>query len=134
MEINLFAWAAYGAVVLLLLLLLITHAYYELDLLTKTRTNLSSYVRVTPVTIKPVDKDAERKVIQRRIRRSWYPYVITFVPWTVWMMFRIVNSESIVTYVALCVACAALVTCVLLFIRAIASGRKLKQSHHDVSD
>ena len=134
MENDMFAWLAYVAVAFVLLLLLTVHVRYESDLLTKTRTNLSAYVKVKPLTDPPVDKEAERRLIRLRTRRAWVPYLLTANIWTLWMLFRIINSDSVLTYVTLCVACAAFIVCFVVYVTSLSSGHKLKQSHFEQCD
>ena len=129
METIPFAWVYFGAVVALLIVLGVTQGMYESDQLTKTRTNLSSYAKYKPNVYGIVDKEIERKLLNKRIRRAAYFCIATILIWIVWLVLYGINPESIFTRGIFLVAHVTLLVCFSLYIRSLLRGRKFKQSH-----
>jgi len=127
METIPFAWVYFGAVVALLAVLGVTQGMYESDQLTKTRSNLSSYVKYKHDTYGTVDKEAERAFVYRRIRRAAYFCIASILIWTLWLVLYGINPESLFTLSASLVAHAALLICFGLYIRSLIRGRKFKR-------
>jgi len=129
METTSFTWVYFGTVVTLLAVLGVTRGMYESDQLTKTRTNLTSYVRYKPDAYGVVDKKAERELLRRRIRRTAYFHTASILIWALWILLYGINPDSPFTFVAILVAHMALFVCFGLYVRSLIRGRKFKRSY-----
>jgi hypothetical protein len=129
METISFAWVYFGAAVVLLAVLGVTQGMYESDQLTKTRTNLSSYVKYKPTMYRTVNKVAERELLYRRIRRAAYSCTASILIWSVWIVLYCIYPHTVLTLGASLVAHAALLICLGLYIRSLRRGRKFKRSY-----
>jgi len=129
METISFAGVYFSMVVALLTVLGITQGMYELDQLTKTRTNLTSHVKYKYDTYEVVDKKAERELFRRRIRRAAYSCIGSMSIWTLWIVLYGINPDALFTRVALIVAHVTLAICFGLYVRSLLRGRKFKRTY-----